>query len=58
MGELSRAVDYLADTYAETPKRALAVSVPFLDLLGTVACGWQTRRHPCCCFPRRAAVAR
>nr|WP_241020292.1 acyl-CoA dehydrogenase C-terminal domain-containing protein [Burkholderia sp. Ac-20345] len=36
----------------------MAVSVPFLDLLGTVACGWQTRRHPCCCFPRRAAVAR
>ncbi|KER67878.1 acyl-CoA dehydrogenase [Burkholderia sp. Ac-20345] len=44
IGELSRAVDYLADTYAETPKRALAVSVPFLDLLGTVACGWQMGR--------------
>jgi alkylation response protein AidB-like acyl-CoA dehydrogenase len=42
--DLSVAVDYLAATYAETPKRALAVSVPFLDLLGTVACGWQMGR--------------
>lgn len=42
--DLSCAVDYLAGTYAETPKRALAVSAPFLDLLGTVACGWQMGR--------------
>ena len=43
-GELSTAVDFLVDTYTQAPKRALAGSVPFLNLLGTVAGGWQLGR--------------
>jgi hypothetical protein len=41
---LEAAVDFLANVYAEAPKRALAGSVPFLELLGIVACGWQMGR--------------
>ncbi|MGU7776185.1 acyl-CoA dehydrogenase [Burkholderia sp. MR1-5-21] len=44
IGDMSAAVDFLVGTYAETPERALAGSAPFLDLLGTVACGWQMGR--------------
>ncbi|WP_321960612.1 acyl-CoA dehydrogenase [Paraburkholderia sp. J7] len=41
---LAVTVDFLVDAYAQAPKRALAGSVPFLELLGTVACGWQMGR--------------
>jgi 3-(methylthio)propanoyl-CoA dehydrogenase len=41
---LSAAAEFLAANYGEAPRRALAGSVPFLDLLGTVACGWQMGR--------------
>lgn len=44
VNDLASAVDSLAETFATAPKRALAVSSPFLDLLGTVTCGWQIGR--------------
>jgi alkylation response protein AidB-like acyl-CoA dehydrogenase len=44
ISELSKTVDFLVETYPHQPKLALAGSVPFLDLLGTVACGWQMAR--------------
>jgi 3-(methylthio)propanoyl-CoA dehydrogenase len=42
--DLSLAAEFLAATFEEAPRSALAGSVPFLDLLGTVACGWQMGR--------------
>ncbi|MEX3960452.1 acyl-CoA dehydrogenase [Trinickia sp. EG282A] len=44
IGELSNAVNFLIETYRYSARLAFAGSGPFLDLLGTVACGWQMGR--------------
>jgi len=41
---LEEAVRYIIDTYSVDVKKPLAGSVPFLELLGVVACGWQMAR--------------
>jgi 3-(methylthio)propanoyl-CoA dehydrogenase len=57
IGELSRAVTFLLDTYADNPRLALAGSAPFLDILGTVACGWQMGRAALAAYRLRASDA-
>jgi acyl-CoA dehydrogenase len=41
---LERAVKFIVSTYSESPAKVLAGSVPFLELLGVVAGGWQMGR--------------
>jgi acyl-CoA dehydrogenase len=41
---LESAVAFIVETYAADPKRASVGAVPFLDLFGTVAGGWQMAR--------------
>ena len=44
VGALERAVQYLVATYAADVRRASVGAVPFLELFGTVAGGWQMAR--------------
>ncbi len=41
---LQRGVTFIVSTYAQAPARVLAGSVPFLELFGIVAGGWQMGR--------------
>jgi butyryl-CoA dehydrogenase len=41
---LENAIDWVLATYAENPRTALAGSVPYLKLWGTVCGGWQMAR--------------
>jgi hypothetical protein len=41
---LASAVDWIVKNFAEQPRAAHASAVPYLELWGTVACGWQLGR--------------
>ncbi len=41
---LSRAVDYVVDTFGDDVRSVFAGSVPYLKLAGVVLCGWQMAR--------------
>ena len=44
VGALERAVQFVLSTYAADVRRASVGAVPFLELFGTVAGGWQMGR--------------
>lgn len=52
---LGASVDYVLSTYAQDPKRAAVGAVPFLDLFGVVAGGWQLARSSLAAQRRLAA---
>ena len=44
MAALEQAAQWIVQSYAVDARKAAAGAVPFLDLLGTVAGGWQSAR--------------
>jgi alkylation response protein AidB-like acyl-CoA dehydrogenase len=52
---LSSAVDWVVKNFGEQPRAVHASAVPYLELWGTVACGWQLGRGALIAAERRAS---